>query len=425
MFSFILWYRLWCAWHRPLRRTLQLPVTTIGFQGSKGNSAMAYCKFQADQLYTGYELLDGTYVLVTDTRGKVRDIIPASEAGDDVQQLAGLITPGFINCHCHLELSHLRNRIPPGTGLTGFIAAVMKSPPFPREEIDTAMEASDREMYQNGIAAVGDISNQSYSITQKIKSPLRWHSFLEITNLDDALAAERLEKFQAMQVEFKNALPSMTTTFSPHAIYSVSPETFRLINKHTAGQIITIHNQECADEDELFTHGTGRFLSFYESIGRAQLPVTPSGKSSIQTWLPYFNQQQTIISVHNTYISEADIVFAKEYTSANNMQIIYCLCPNANMYIENRLPPVDLLMKHQCNIVLGTDSYGSNRQLSIAAEIATILHYLPQTPLKELLQWATLNGAEALGFEKELGSFEKGKQPGIVLITDNKSERIL
>ncbi|MBN8857290.1 MAG: amidohydrolase family protein [Sphingobacteriales bacterium] len=388
---------------------------------------MAYCKFQADQLFTGYELLDSTHVLITDTGGKVLNIIPASEAGGDVQQLAGIITPGFINCHCHLELSHLRNRIPSGTGLTGFIAAVMKSPPFSREEKDAAMEESDREMHQNGIAAVGDISNQPYSITQKIKSPLRWHSFLEITNLDDPLAAERLEKFQAIQTAFKNALPSMATTFSPHAIYSVSPETFRLINKHTAGQIITIHNQECFAEDELFIHGTGKFLSFYESIGRKQLPIVPSGKSSMQTWLPYFNQKQTIISVHNTYISEADIVFAKEYTAASNMQIVYCLCPNANMYIENRLPPVDLLMKHQCRIVLGTDSYGSNLQLSIGKEIETIQHHLPQTPLKDILQWATLNGAEALGFENELGSFEKGKQPGIVLIENGVtgSKRIL
>ncbi len=388
---------------------------------------MAYCKFQADQLFTGNELLGNTHVLITDTRGKVVDIIHHPEAGDDIQQLPGILAPGFVNCHCHIELSHLRNRIPPGTGLTGFIAAVMKFPSFSREEKDAAMQEADLEMYQNGITAVGDISNQPYSLMQKIKSPLRWHSFLEITNLDDALAAGRLEKFQAIQMQFKNALPSMATTLSPHAIYSLSPQTFRLINTHTAGQTITIHNQECAAEDELFTHGTGKFLTFYESIGRKQLPVTPSGKSSLQTWLPYFNQGQTIISVHNTYISEADIVFAKEYTSANNMQIIYCLCPNANMYIENRLPPVDLLMKHQCTIVLGTDSYGSNRQLSIGKEIETMQHHLPQTPLKDILQWATLNGAKALGFENELGSFEKGKQPGIVLIEDKftGSKRIL
>ena len=388
---------------------------------------MAYCKFQADQLFTGYELLDGTHVLITDTRGKVMDIIRHPEAGDDVQQLPGILTPGFVNCHCHIELSHLHNLIPSGTGLTGFIAAVMKSPPFSREEKDAAMQEADREMYQNGITAVGDISNQSYSITQKIKSPLRWHSFLEITNLDDALASGRLEKFRAVQMQFNNILPSMATTFSPHAIYSVSPETFRLINTYTAGQTITIHNQECAAEDELFIHGTGKFLSFYESIGRQQLPIVSSGKSSLQTWLPYFNQRQTIISVHNTYISEADIVFAKEYTAANNMQIIYCLCPNANLYIENALPPIALFNKHQCKVVLGTDGYGSNWQLSIGKEIETILHHLPQTPLKDILQWATLNGAKALGFEDELGSFEKGKQPGIVLI-ENKftgSKRIL
>jgi len=56
----------------------------------------------------------------------------------------------------------------------------------------------------------------------------------------------------------------------------------------------------------------------------------------------------------------------------------------------------------------------SNHELSIQTEIHTIQNQFPQIPLKEILQWATLNGAKALGFDNRLGSFEKGKQPGMV-----------
>jgi cytosine/adenosine deaminase-related metal-dependent hydrolase len=285
------------------------------------------------------------------------------------------------------------------------------------------MALADKEMYENGIVATGDICNQLYSIQQKAKSNIQWYNFLELTNLDDAKAEERVVLYNNMANEFKEALPSTSNVaLSPHAIYSVSPLTFSLINKNTKNKTITIHNQECADEDELFTNGSGRFLHFYESIGRKSMPLAVSGKSSIQTWLPYFNNGQTIIMVHNTYMREDDIVFANEYAATNGLQLIYCLCPNANLYIEQKLPPIDLFIKHNCNVVLGTDSYCSNRQLSITSEMAAIHKHFPDIPVATLLNWATLNGAKALQWHNELGSFEKGKKPGVVRLNADFSE---
>ncbi|MCC6288909.1 MAG: amidohydrolase family protein [Chitinophagaceae bacterium] len=389
---------------------------------------MAYCKFRADQLFTGYTLLNENHVLITSENGIVADIVTLENAGEDIQQLPGILTPGFINCHCHLELSHMRGNIPTGTGLTGFIAAVMKYPQPAQDFKNAQMRLADEEMYNSGIAAVGDISNQLYSLSQKTKSKIRWYNFIEVTNPDDEKAESRLAVFKAMADEFSAKLHSpANTALSPHAIYSVSPQTFKLINQSTQNQTITIHNQECADEDELFKNGTGKFSRFYQSIGRKTLPIPPSGKSSIQTWLPYFNNGQTIISVHNTYIAEEDIVFAKNYAAANGLEIIFCLCPNANIYIENTLPPIDLFIKHNCNIVLGTDSYGSNWQLSIAKEISVLQQGNVYINLVDVLKWATFNGAKALNLQYELGSFEKGKQPGVVLLQKDLggSERIL
>ncbi|MFT3704176.1 MAG: amidohydrolase family protein [Agriterribacter sp.] len=389
---------------------------------------MAYKKFRADQLFTGFTLLDNTHVLITGEDGTIHDIVSAEQAGDDVEQLPGILTPGFINCHCHLELSHMRNRIPSGKGLTDFIFSVMRSPQVEQVEKNAQMALADQEMYRNGIVAVGDISNQLYSAAQKKISPLRWHTFLEITNLDDEKAPEKINNGLQLVQSFKQTVPPPTeAVLSPHAIYSVSQQTFRLINEHTAHQTISIHNQECTDEDLLLTKGNGRFLQFYESIGRKTVPVVVSGKSSVQTWLPYFNNGQTIVLVHNTYMSEADIVWANDFAAHNGLHLIYCLCPNANLYIEERLPPVDLFIKHNCTMVLGTDSYGSNWQLSIAKEIAAIHERLPHIAPAELLRWSTLNAAKAFNWESDLGSFEKGKKPGIVLVSNdlNNAQRIL
>lgn len=371
-------------------------------------------KFQADRIFTGTVLLDTDAVLITDDGGAVLDIVREREAGEDIQRYGGILTPGHINCHCHLELSHLQGLIPEATGLTGFIAAVMNMRMFPESEKLAAMSAAAAEMFAAGISAVGDISNHGLSLSVKTQSPIQWHNFLEISNLDDDKASAKLQQFAALQETFRKQLPS--TVLSPHAIYSVSSETFRQINQQTQEQTITIHNQECLAEDELFQSGTGNFLSFYQAIGRKSLPVGVSGKTSLQTWLPYFNNGQTIVLVHNTFTSEEDIVFAQDYAKKYGLNLYFCLCPGANKYIERQLPPVELLVKNQCDIVLGTDSYASNWQLSLAKEAALLKESVPSLSDEMLLQWMTVNGAKALNLANQLGSFHKGSRPGVVLI---------
>lgn len=112
------------------------------------------------------------------------------------------------------------------------------------------------------------------------------------------------------------------------------------------------------------------------------------------------------------------MIWANQY-AAHGLKLVYCLCINANLYIENKVPPIDMLMKHNCTIVLGTDSYSSNWQLSIAKEMEAIHKHFPHIPIETILLWATSNGAKALGLEDEFGSFATGKKPGIAIIDNN------
>lgn len=133
-----------------------------------------------------------------------------------------------------------------------------------------------------------------------------------------------------------------------------------------------------------------------------------------------------MLLVHNTFIPEEDISFAINYAKEHLAGVHFCICANANLYIENKMPPIEMLMQHGADLVLGTDSYSSNWQLSIAAEIRTIRKRLPEIPMQTILQWATINGAKALDRADELGSFEKGKIPGLVLLDQElNAKRIL
>src|SRR5690606_16488975 len=91
--------------------------------------------------------------------------------------------------------------------------------------------------------------------------------------------------------------------------------------------------------------------------------------------------------------------------------------PNAILYIEDRLPKIDLFIKSRLPVVLGTDSLASNDKLCILSEIKTLLEHFPQLSLEKSMEWATLNGAKYLGIDATYGSLEIGKKPGLNLLT--------
>lgn len=377
---------------------------------------MRYQKFKGDFLFTGKEMLSCDQVLIISEKGEVQDIVPFNEAGDDIQYFEGTLAPGFVNCHCHLELSHMKDAIPPHTGLVNFLISVIQKRGFEKEVIEEAITKAEAEMYNNGIVAVGDIGNTTDAIATKQRSNIYWQNFIEVLSFSDARAEENMANYTNILQTFEKAL-SGKSSLAPHSPYSISPKTFEMINASTKDQIISIHNQESIAEDVLYKTGEGDFLKLYKNFGVEKSPFPVTGKSTIQSYLPHFNNGQTIFLVHNTYMPEEDIVFANNYAAQNGLQLVYCFCPNANKYIENALPPLDLFIKHNCQMVLGTDSYSSNWQLSIAKEIKTLHENFPAIPLTNLLQMGSLNGAKALQKLDKLGSFEKGKTPGVVVIS--------
>lgn len=391
---------------------------------------MAYRKFRANRLFDGYQFQDPDRVLITDEKGVIHDLVQIEDAGDDVVFYEGVLSPGFINCHCHLELSHLKNVIPPHTGLIEFLCSVVTKRGFDPEIIQAEIALADAEMYANGIVAVGDIGNTADTATVKSKSGIRWQNFVEVLSFTDAKAAENFDHYRSVAQQMQQALSTASlehrTSLVPHAPYTISPETFRMINEATAGQVISIHNQEHPAEDELYRTGGGAYLKLFSIFDLHSSPFPVTGMSSIRSVLPYFNNGQTIFLVHNTFMPEEDIIWANAYARENGLKLIYCLCINANLYIENQTPPVELFLKHNCTVVLGTDSYSSNWQLSIAKEMASLkLHKGLKD--EQVLRFATMNGAKALKWDDVLGSFEKGKQPGVVLLNNdfNLSSRLL
>ena len=375
---------------------------------------MSYRKFNADLIFDGNDLLDENHVLITDEDGAIKEIVIISDAGDDIEKFDGILSPGFINCHCHLELSHMKALIPERTGLIDFVFKVVTQRHFPEEDILNAIIKAEDEMLQNSIVAVGDICNNTSTLQQKKLQRLAYYNFIEASGWLESVAKTRFKTSMNYYNKFNQQ--TNNTAIVPHAPYSVSNKLWSLIQPSFQNKTITIHNQETVFEDELFLQASGDFIRMYKLMNIENANFKASGKSSLQTYFSNLKNAQNIILVHNTFTKEEDVLYAKKTAQQNQQQLFWCLCANANLYIENSLPPLELFKKNNCNIVLGTDSLASNWGLNIMDEMKTINKNFPSIDLKELLAWATLNGANALKMDKEFGSFEKGKKPGLVLI---------
>ncbi|MBN1820718.1 MAG: amidohydrolase family protein [Prolixibacteraceae bacterium] len=350
----------------------------------------------------------GKILNIEDTRGNLRE-----QAG--LEYYNGILVPGFVNAHCHTELSHLKNKIPEKTGLGGFIGAINKIRKAEEEEIIIQIRNADREMYHNGIVAVGDISNQNSSLEIKKESKLDYFTFIEVFGF----LPERADRAFSFAENIYNRCNELKLNASivPHSPYSVSGDLFKLIKNNTEKNngIVSIHNQESKDENLFYRDGTGEITEHLKNnIGLDISGWKPTGQNSLPSIIDKLPQTDQLLLVHNTFTTISDIRILEQTRDLKN--IFFVLCPNANLYISNSLPDVELFRSLKLNICLGTDSLASNGELSILSEMKTVQKNFKETTLEELIKWATINGARALRMENKLGSFEVGKKPGINLI---------
>ncbi|SFC04490.1 Cytosine/adenosine deaminase [Parapedobacter composti] len=330
--------------------------------------------------------------------------------GKKIVKHTGIITPGFVNTHCHLELSHMAGVIPRLTGLVPFLQQVIFQRAASENHMLQAMEAADKQLYDNGIVAVGDHANTAASAPVKASSSIHYHTFVETLGFEPESAEQKFSEALAIAEQFN----PHTTSVTPHAPYSVSKELFKLLNDNaTEHQMpLSIHNQESEEENKLFRYKSGRFLNFYQVLGRDISGFKAQARNSLQTFMSYLSKDTPVLLVHNTYTSSKDIYFIER----QGRNVSWCFCPNANLYIEGSLPKIPNFVRYHHRITIGTDSLASNNRLCVLSELKAIHRHFPELPFTETIKWATINGASFLGISERYGSLERGKRPGLNLL---------
>ena len=370
--------------------------------------------FTADTVYTlAGEPLHHAFVEVDENGTVVRTgLCPATEKVEE-----GILCPGFVNAHCHVELSYLKGKFSKGTGMAGFIDQInaLRDTSSKEERLACLKEAMDA-MWEQGVVAMADISNCEDSFAIKAVHPLYTRTFLEVFGAGPSACEEVMAQVRSLQEKAREY--GLDAAPTPHACYTMSPQL--LTASALAGLesgFLSYHSEESDEEEQMMMHGSGPMWDNRVANGIPTPPVT--GTSSLEYFLSRLLAGGLsaplaghVLLVHECCLTAEGAAKARQVL----LHPFLAVCPLSNKFIHNTLPPIPLMRKSGIPICVGTDSLSSNDDLNMVDELYCLQQAFPEVTLGELLTWACLNGARFLGKEEILGTLEPGKKPGVVLI---------
>ncbi|HBG71964.1 MAG TPA: hypothetical protein DHV29_10405 [Bacteroidales bacterium] len=347
----------------------------------------------------------------TGTDGTILEVFP-SEYCELIEansyRCCGLLIPGLVNSHCHLELSWCRGLYPEHAGMEAFYGAmsgVHSRRPSDKIILSDIQRAID-ELQRQGIVAIADISNTDITLSAKIRSNIHFHTFLEVFGTNPREAKYRFNDLLSLQNVF--AEENQSCSLSAHTLITLSETLVSLLMTRIAKEksFHSIHFLESNEENIHFetkipvrnVHGAEAEASPFDSAAEAACKSLPSSNK--------------VMFVHNTFADKKTI----EKIISCFQDPWFCFCPASNQFITGSLPDVPMIHALTPNILIGTDSLSSNHELNMFKEIDILLQKFPALKPEILLQAATLNGAKFLGIDDRFGSISKNKKPGLVLL---------
>lgn len=378
-----------------------------------------YRVIKANQIFDGEKFVSKNAVIIKDN--KIVEVLYISK-DEEIQWenliiYDGILVPGFINVHCHLELSYLHKQFNSGGGFIEFLQQMFeKREIFSQTQIDQTIEYWDKQMYNNGIVAVGDIVNTIDTLNTKKNSTIEYINFVEIFGLKNSNAEALFNQYLEVYNAFVNS--GLKANIVPHSPYSLSQELWNRYKNFKDGFSVSIgsfHFMESKVERQLWDSHSSELIDYFiDKFRFTYQELEHLFKNKREYINLYLKKNNYPILVHNTYLQEYDLDLLSSYQD----KIYFCLCPNANLFIENRLPNVPLIESFTDKICLGTDSLASNYNLSIVNEMNVLLKHFDLT-IEDVLKWGTSNGAKALGIDNKYGFIKKNYDAVFNLIKIN------
>ncbi len=318
----------------------------------------------------------------------------------------GILFPGLINAHCHLELSCLEGLDYPGNFTAWIRKIIAAKTALSLEDQDKSIRKGVLLSLLGGATTVGDHMSCNSNLEDLLASPLRGKIFLEVLGVIPEVAETLLNSAQAL----KNAYQQHSSRFeiipSPHSIHAVAPEILEKLFS-TPHSLFSIHLAESADEQEYFSQGSG---PLYQLIAERSTPSKPLKSSGLEEMLSRAWLDEKILLIHGNYLNDSDL----KILSQKRVSLVHC--PFSHGYFDHQPFPLQQALHAGVNLALGTDSLASATSLSMLEVMREMERSFPQVSREEIFAMATLGGAMALHLQKEVGTLNSGKKADAIAV---------
>ncbi len=366
----------------------------------------------------GAPVVDGA--VVVGAAGEIVAVGPAGEvlprhAGVAVERVRGVVLPGLVNAHTHLELSALRGCVPGGAGFVPWVEQLIGVRNELQPESDAAaVERAVDELEACRTVAVGEVTNSLAAVRTLARRGFVGCVFHEVFGVEHDPLAERLAALPRMVEERLGTWPSPELSYapSPHTLYTTHADVVRQLLRQGSeqGLRLSLHLSEHAAERRFLENGDGPIAGWYEARLRLRRDLLEwPGQSPVAFADSLGALAPGVLAVHLTDARPEEL----ELVARRGSPVV--LCPRSNLFIETRLPPLLAMRAAGITPALGTDSLASNASLDVLAEARALSDRFPSVPARELVAMATWASAQALG-RSDLGRIATGTRPGLFAI---------
>ena len=369
----------------------------------------------------GSPIRDGT---LTVRDGRLVQIGKAATPETAVDFGEAAIIPALVNAHTHLEFSNLERPLgESGSPFTEWIKqviawrrkrdAVVDATVHVSPSLAPAIRLGIEESLRAGVVTLGEIATSLASATELEQSLGSGVVFWEVIGWSPANVASNLHTAQSFPDGQSQRHSKIVGGVSPHAPYTVHQDLLRAIVKSSAANRfpIAMHLAETEAELQLLADGTGPLADMLYELNAWERTAILFHSRPLD-YLRILAEADRALVIHGNYLDEAEVRFLGEHRA--KMSVVYC--PRTHRYFGHRRHPVEKLLDAGARVALGTDSRASNPDLSLWNEMLFAGAEHPGIAPETWLQIATLEGAAALGLEKEYGSLRPGKVANFLVI---------
>lgn len=367
---------------------------------------------------TMHPIKDGCVVIENDKIAYVGPLNARITSACHVKEyLTGIVMPGFVNAHAHLNYSLLRGRIDLDSPLEVLDQISRLKRLLNTYDLIRSAYAGSAECIRTGISTIANVVDPTHPMIAhvSIELGLRTVGFLSIRNRH---STREIDEILHTMMDHPLSSQLLYPGIIPHSLYLVAPERLRecVLYAKERQLPLSIHLAELVAEEAFFNQGEHQTLvgqklaAFYKGKPHS-LRSSVSAAAECDFLCP------RTLAVHCIQVDLEDIAILKK-TSCN-----VCLCPRSNVRMGNGFPPVHLMVSENLNLCLGTDSAATCDTYDMFEEMRWLFlgarAVNPEAvPLsaEAIVGFATINGARALGLEAVTGSLEVGKQADLIVV---------